>query len=221
MAAAAGKIFALQGERNSPCAPIIGSGMVTREAAHLDERELLVRARGEPAALTEFYRRHYRRIYTYAYRRCGRRADAEDIAAAVFESVLRSLPRYQPGPEPPLAWLYRIASRRLNDHFRRRVPQPVAVLPAGETGVLGLAAPSDPAAAAEATERAAAVQAALAELGPRDRQVVELAYLLEATRSEMAAILGCSPDNVSVRLHRALKRLGQILRSMGVNDHDA
>lgn len=178
----------------------------------LDDRDLLLKARDDPDAFGAFFRRHYDRIYAYAYRRTGHVHDAEEIAAATFQGALRSLPAYRPEQAPAAAWLYRIAARKVADHYRRRPPCPPAPLAAAAA----VAAPdTDPAAAAEAAEQAALVQRALGRLRPADRQAVDLAYFLAASRAEMGAILGCTPENAALRLHRALKRLGKEMELLG------
>lgn len=175
----------------------------------MDDQQLLERARSDPAAFAAFYCAHYSRVYTYAYRRCGRRADAEDIAAATFESVLRSLPRYRPGPEPAAAWLYRIAARRVADHFRHGAQVPVGpVAPAQGT--------TDPPDVIDTL----LVRQALARLRPPDRTIIDMVYFMDLSRSDIAATLGCTADNASLRLHRALKRLAQVLAELGVQSDE-
>jgi RNA polymerase sigma-70 factor (ECF subfamily) len=51
------------------------------------------------------------------------------------------------------------------------------------------------------------IHRALARLRPKDRDIIVLRYLEELSSEDVAHILACSPDNVYVRLHRALARL--------------
>jgi RNA polymerase sigma-70 factor (ECF subfamily) len=48
---------------------------------------------------------------------------------------------------------------------------------------------------------------ALARLRPKYRDIIVLRYLEELSSEDVADILACSPDNVYVRLHRALAPL--------------
>ena len=52
---------------------------------------------------------------------------------------------------------------------------------------------------------------ALAELGPEQRAVVALRYLLEYTPGEIANLLELPRGTVNSRLRRALDRLGELL----------
>lgn len=159
----------------------------------------------------ELYDETYERIYAYAYRHTGNRADAEDVTGAIFESAYRAYPRFQHQGRPVLAWLYTIAARRVSDFYRRRRP-------ATGLHVVGEQADASPG-PAERAERAwelAELHGALERLGPSDRQVIDLHYFAGLTHREVADLLGITVNAATVRLHRALKRLGQ---EMGVGLH--
>lgn len=57
-----------------------------------------------------------------------------------------------------------------------------------------------------------ALEQALDALGPDEREMVGLRYLLGLNSKEIGAHLGASPGAVRVRLHRILRRLRQELR---------
>src|SRR5690606_29933532 len=65
--------------------------------------------------------------------------------------------------------------------------------------------------AAEADEVEAAVEAALARLNPRQREVVELSRLHGLSRAEIVAVTGLSAHTVSNLLSTALSRLARRL----------
>ena len=56
---------------------------------------------------------------------------------------------------------------------------------------------------------------ALAQLSDKDRDIISLRYFEELSSEEVAEILGCSTQNVYLRLHRALGRLRQQLEIRG------
>ncbi len=170
----------------------------------VQERELLERAQSTAEGFGELFDAYYQRIYAYAYRRVQRQDVAEDIAACTFEDALRGIRRMQWRGKPALAWLYRIASRRVADHYREIKntveldPELVAFVPDGK-GLI------------EQVDRLAMVQAALARLAASDREIIRLVYLDEVETADIATMLNCSANNVYVRLHRALKRLKAVL----------
>ncbi len=172
-----------------------------------DERALLARAQSSAAGFGELFDAYYDRIYAYAYRRVGSREAAEDIAASVFEDALRGIKRVRWQGKPVIAWLYRVAARRVVDHYRRaRQDAPL------ESVTLRAAAPrGDLYAGVERAEEFAAVQRGLAKLSERDREVIRLVYFDEFSAPEIAAVLECTVNNMYVRLHRATMKLKGIL----------
>jgi RNA polymerase sigma-70 factor (ECF subfamily) len=58
-----------------------------------------------------------------------------------------------------------------------------------------------------AEETSEQVRAAVAELPPRDREVIVLFYLEELSVAQVAQLLGVKHNAVEVRLHRARQRL--------------
>jgi RNA polymerase sigma-70 factor (ECF subfamily) len=57
---------------------------------------------------------------------------------------------------------------------------------------------------------------AMAEIGPRDRQMLWLAYVEGASHDEIARIMKLRSASVRSMLFRARKRLAEVLRSRGL-----
>lgn len=169
----------------------------------MDERELLTRAQTSAAGFGELFDAYYDRIYAYAYRRVGSAAAAEDIAACVFEDALRNIRRVRWEGKPVVAWLYRIASRRLVDYYRDRQNHTSS---ADEQ----IAATDNP---FERVAEHTAVWMAMAKLNPREQEIIRLSFFDELTAPEIAGLWNCTTNSVYVRLHRALKRLKTILEA--------
>lgn len=181
-----------------------------------DEAALVERARRDPAAFGELYRRHVRAVHGYAYRITGSAPQAEDITSATFERALRALPtfRWQPGGIRP--WLLRIAANEANDWFRQQArhqrPRALSAMRAlSGDGVAAL----DPAGVLDldAGPSRAALRTALAALPERHREVIGLRYLAGLSTDEAAAALGCSKPALAVSLHRAMAALRRALPS--------
>ncbi len=168
-----------------------------------DECTLLKRAQTSADGFGELFDAYYDQIYAYAYRRLQTRQAAEDIAASVFEDALKSIKRLRWQNKPLSAWLYKIASRRVADLYRRgRHDEPLSDNSAMSDG---------PAIGVEREEEFAAVRRAMDGLSENDRELIRLVYFDELDRTQVAAVLGCTTNSVYVRLHRALKRLERIL----------
>ena len=174
-----------------------------------NDKALLERAQKSAAGFGELFDAYYERIYAYAYRRVGTRQVAEDIAAGVFEDALRNIRRVRWQGKPVIAWLYRIAARRVVDHYRSKRD---VVEFAGDL----LGSSHDGHSELEIEEEYAAVRRGLACLNAREREVIHLAFFDDLDGAGIAATLNCTPNSAYVRLHRALKKLEIVLRNESV-----
>jgi RNA polymerase sigma-70 factor (ECF subfamily) len=181
-----------------------------------DERELVERAKTEPAAFGELYRRYLPRVHAYAWRRTGSRDAAEDITASVFEAALRGLPRYRWHPGGFAPWLFRIAANQVVDHHRRegrgttdRGQRAMALM--ADPGIGGRVDEGD--AALLARDDAEEVRAALAGLRPRYQRAIDLRYLTGLDPTEAAKAMGLAKPAFAVVLSRALKALRRALEA--------
>ena len=84
----------------------------------LAEALILGAMQGDQLALATVYDAYARRIYRYFYSRVENLADADDLAAQTFLSVIEALPRYQHRGHFS-AWIFQIARSKAMDFFRR------------------------------------------------------------------------------------------------------
>lgn len=149
----------------------------------------------------ELYRRTFPRVYAYVASLLRDRSAAEEVTAQAFERAYRKRASYRTGRGSPEAWLFGIARHAALDELRRlKRRAPMEAEPADESAV----APEDQ---AEGVLRRETVRAALAELEPRERELVLLKYRGGLSNGEIARVLGVSESNVGTRLHRAMERL--------------
>ncbi|GAA2105791.1 RNA polymerase sigma factor [Actinomadura alba] len=156
----------------------------------------------------DVYAATYKPLLGYALRRCGSPEDAADVVAETFAIAWRRAAEMPAGGEARL-WLYGVARRVLANQRRgaRRHTMKTAALIAE----LAVGAPSqEDSAVAEIFDR----------LPDRDRELLALVAWEGLSNTEIATVLGCSSNTVSVRLHRARKRFVRALRSAGI-DHPA
>ena len=164
----------------------------------------LVRAaqRGSEEAVEELFARHWGAAHRAALLVTGDRAAAEDIAQEAFLAALRALPRFDLR-RPLRPWLHRIVVNRAIDWSRARTHRQ-------EVGAY--AAPE--AAAGDAGDLRVLredVAAALLTLGPEQRAVIVLRYVLDFTPGEIAAALDLPRGTVNSRLRRGLDALGELV----------
>jgi RNA polymerase sigma-70 factor (ECF subfamily) len=166
-----------------------------------DDRLLIEAAQADPARFVEVYERYVDRIYAFVSRRAGNRAAAEDITSHVFEQALAAIGRFEWRGRPVSAWLFRIASNALADHWRehaRREPEPPADAP--DPGEL------------EDIERRIALYQHVGRLPDLQRRVIVMRFVEEKSIREVAAALDRSAGAVKQLQLRALENLR---KSMG------
>jgi len=141
-----------------------------------------------------------RRVYAYVAYRVDDGADAEDITSATFERALRYKQSFDAGKGDATAWMIGIARREIAGYFAAR-PDAGGVPP-------DLALPGD--LASDAADRMD-MQAAVAELDPRDRELIALRYGADLSARQIAELLELKTNAVEVALHRALSKLRERL----------
>lgn len=143
-------------------------------------------------------------IHAYAMRRAPE--DADDIVSEVFSVAWR---KREAVPEPPLPWLYAVASREVlhvRRSYQRRHDLGTRVAAFGDR-----AAPNETDAA---TDRIAAhdpVSRAMRHLTESDAEILRLWAWEQLEPVEIATVLGITGVTARVRLHRAQRRLRAVL----------
>ncbi len=82
------------------------------------DRDLLVDARTNAEPFGVFYERYFASVLAFFRRRVPGPEEAFDLTAETFAAALSSVPRFEPGPEPPRAWLFTIARHKLSEALR-------------------------------------------------------------------------------------------------------
>jgi RNA polymerase sigma factor (sigma-70 family) len=175
---------------------------------HSSDAELLLAARSSPEAFGVFYERHVASVLAFFRRRTAGPEEAFDLTAETFAAALASLPRFEPGPEPPRAWLFAIARHKLSEALRRNRVQDEARRALAMQPILL----DDE--AIELLERIAGapVLELLDTLAPEQREAITAHHLDERGYAEIAGDLRCSESVVRKRVSRGLAALGAQLR---------
>jgi RNA polymerase sigma-70 factor (ECF subfamily) len=178
------------------------------DAARL--RRLVERiAAGEPAAEAELAERFDRRLQVMMAVRTRERETARDLAQEALIAVLAALRKGQLREADRLpAFVHGTARNVLNNYFRQRQRQPLAVELTPEAAWF---VPEDE---LESGERARALRQGLAQLDVNDRAVLVLTLVDGLKPGDIARRLGLSAEVVRARKSRALKRLTEQVRGV-------
>ena len=147
-------------------------------------------------------------MYSFVAYRIGAGHDAEDVTGEVFERALRYRAGYDPAKGVPLGWLIGIARNVLAD---RALSGTETV-----TEVPDTAAPGE--LEHDSVERLT-LSAALAHLSERDRELLAMRYGADMKAAQIAQVLQTSTNSVEVALHRALRRLRDVLEQKQPDGH--
>jgi RNA polymerase sigma-70 factor (ECF subfamily) len=165
-----------------------------------DDATLLERIVARDAgSVSTLYDRHARLLFNLILRILRDRADAEDVLQEVFVAVWTRAESYNPTLGPPAAWLVRIARNRAIDRFRSNAARGRL---ADASQNLAPAAP-----ASSSPEERHDVVRALGVLPPEQRELVEQAYFMGLTHSELAARFGLPLGTVKTRVRSGLLAL--------------
>jgi RNA polymerase sigma-70 factor (ECF subfamily) len=170
---------------------------------------LITRAqRGDRDAVATLYTIYAQAIFRYIVCRVPTTADAEDLTAEVFVSMVENLPTYQITGAPFEAWLYRIASARTADFYRKFHRRPQTEL--SDNLHDGAPLPEEEILQKQTLDQ---LRAALRQLPEDYQSILILRFVERKSHEEVAQLLDKSVAAVKSAQHRALTRLTELLGS--------
>ena len=174
------------------------------------ERALIDRAKKEPAAFGELYRRYVDRIYNYIYYRTGSAGDAEDLTGKVFFKAMSHIKGYKHMGLPFSAWLYRIAHNLVANYHRDRARKqeisldnlPGQILPRSEL---------HPETRTMRTQEVDALLARIRDLAPNRQELLILKFVDQLSNAEIGLIMRKSEGAIKSLYHRTLLELRELM----------
>ncbi len=156
------------------------------------------------AVLVRRYRDRYAR---YATRMLGSRDAAED---AVQDALVRAFDHLADCRQPDnfAGWLFLILRNRCFAERRRRAREGRSL----EEGDEAFASTERPDGTVEQAERMRALDRALGELTPEQREVFVLKHVEGLAYEEIARLTGATVASLKMRMHRAYDRLRELLK---------
>lgn len=189
------------------------SSVASQDDNRAEEFDLLRRiALGERAAFEALYDRYANILYASALKFVKEDADAQDVVQDVFIQIWDKAKLYDPAKGKPLTWALTLTRNRSIDRIRaiqRRTrlrdefeQETVTDESAGVREALS---------GVDASEKAQILRAAVSQLSPQQKRVIELAYFGGLTQTEIAEKLGEPLGTVKARARRGLLRLKELL----------
>jgi RNA polymerase sigma-70 factor, ECF subfamily len=137
--------------------------------------------------------------------------EREDLAQEILLQLWRSLPQFQ-GRASASTWVYRVALNTALSWHRKEGRRRAQQQPLGEPEELPVAG-LDSAEQLHQREVVERLYAAIRQL-PKAEAALVLLYLDDLSYREMAEVLGISESNVGVKLNRARKALGELMKEV-------
>ena len=181
--------------------PQFTAGAAVPKAKEGKELALLDRIRrGDRGAFSELYRLYHPRLYGYLRRLLPNPATAEEVLDDVMLVVWKDARKFR-GDAAVSTWVIGIAYRKALTAMRaeRRYQAPLD-RSADVSAVAGVSSHHDE-----------WIRAALRQLSPDHRQVVELTYFSGFSYQEIATIVNCPVNTVKTRMFHARRRLKVLL----------
>ena len=181
-----------------------------RAAGENSSDEMLIGriAAGDRLAMQTLFARHRTAVYRWLLRFVGNEAVAEDLLSDVFLDVWRQADRFQ-ARSSVSTWLLAIA--RFKALSARRTRKDAEL---DETIEATVADPADnPEVMLEKKNREELVRAALNNLSPEHKEVIDLVYYHEKSVDECAQILGVPSGTVKTRMFYARKKVAEMVKA--------
>ena len=157
-----------------------------------DDRLRIEDAQRDPSRFGELYEENFYRVYAYIARRVRGRHEAEDLTADVFREALAGLGRFEWRGVPFVAWLLRIASRAVADHYKRSGRE------SGQPVELERVVPQE-------IERHVILFELVDRLPDAQARVIRLRFVEQKSIKEIARVLGRSEGAVKQLQLRAIE----------------
>lgn len=171
-------------------------------------------AKKDPRRFGVLYERYYRQIFLFVYKRTSDEDVCADVVSQVFLKALSSLPKYQYKGVPFSAWLYRIASNEVNQHYRNQKGERTVSI--DQTQIDRVLAMVDENPKEDEATRSRFVKVMLEsiqEMKPDEVQIIELRFFEQRPFKEISFILGITENNAKVKMYRILERLRKRLQN--------
>lgn len=183
-----------------------------------DEQLLEMVKRGDSSALEELYERYVRQCFGLALRMLSEPAHCEEVVQEVFLKVWTQPQSYSSQKGKFASWLLSMVHHRCIDELRKRSRTEVA-LEDPATGSYLTTEPDpelQPVDQIWVREQQTAVRAALSQIPQNQRQVLEMAYFLGLSHSQIATKLDQPLGTVKTRIRLGMQSLRQLLEPYGL-----
>ena len=190
----------------------------------MTDEELVISVRsGDHQSLGVLVARWERPLFCFAYRMLQRQEDARDICQETFLRVLKKAHRFREGSKFS-TWMYQIALNLCRDQLRKRRRWSTILAEDRELNEQTDIPPDvrlasdDPSRQVEKRQKTRALQLALKEIPPEQREVLIMKEYEGLKFKEIAEILDAPESTVKSRMYYGLTGLKTALSRQGITE---
>jgi RNA polymerase sigma-70 factor, ECF subfamily len=173
-----------------------------------NELAIIAKAKTDPNRFSALYEKYYKQIFLFVYRRIDDEDLSADLTSQVFLKAILNLPKYEYKGVPFSAWLYRIASNEVNQHFRQtKLTRVISIEEDGLSRLVGELSEET-----EERDQEDIIMASLNYLTKEEVQYLELRFFENKSFREIGYILLITENNAKVKTYRIIDKIKKMIR---------
>lgn len=171
-----------------------------------EEWTLVQAAQKNPARFGVLYDRYYEPIFRFVYQRIADEELTADLCSQVFLKAMQNLSRYTYKGVPFSAWLYRIATNEISQHYRQTNKNRVVTLEDNYAQSIQEELDNKE----ELEINIGVLEKVIQQLKPDEVQMVELRFFEKRAFKEIGDILNMTENNAKVKVYRLLQKMKKL-----------
>jgi len=185
-----------------PESPEQNRSKVLSSSELLEEWKIVQAAQKDASKFGQLYSKYFPQIFKFVYRRTDNEQLTGDLTAQVFLKALQKIHTYTYKGVPFSAWLFRIASNEVVQHFRNLGKNRIVAIENYQVQEII----SEDVSASKEDELKLMIQY-LGELKEDEIQLIEMRFFEQRPFKEIAQIMELTENNTKVKTYRILERL--------------
>ena len=173
----------------------------------LDESYYIDLAQQDVKHFCYFYDKHYKAIYSFIYRRIQDEEITPDITSQVFLKGLQSLKKFKYKGIPFSAYLYRIASNEVAEHFRRTKTMRIVNI----DNVSDMDELLDSNETDNYEEKINVLEEALKKLNEEELIFIEMRFFEKLSFKDIGNIKDLNENNAKMKIYRIIDKLRRFI----------
>ena len=172
-----------------------------------EELLLIYRAQKNPREFSIIYESYYEPIFRYINKKIEDYETTADITSQVFIKCLDNLHKFEYKGVPFSAWIYRIASNEVNQHFRKNKNNIRTVCIKSEHIDILLEEMEE----CDYEDKLEGMKTALSALKHNELQLIELRFFEGRAFKEIGYILGMNTNNAKIKTYRVIEKMKRLI----------